>query len=391
MSDEPREVDVLVVGAGYAGSIMAERLASTGCRVHVIDRRDHIAGNAYDYRNEHGIRMHRYGPHLFHANSERVVEYLSRFTTWWPYEHRVLARVRDKLVPIPINRTTLNELYGLDLPDEAAAEAFLAARAEPVEYLRNSEDAVVSKVGRELYELFFRGYTTKQWARDPSQLNASVCARIPVRFNVDDRYFTDSHQALPADGYTAMFERILDHPNITVELGVTYADVRDRVRATHLVWTGAIDEFYGHRFGKLPYRSLRFELVTEATPDGERVQPVAQVNYPGLDVDYTRITEFAHLSDERHEVSTLAYEYPTDEGDPYYPVPAPENQELYARYEQLAKAELGVTFVGRLATYKYLNMDQVVGQALVAFDRLMARGGVPVAAAGGERGDACAS
>jgi UDP-galactopyranose mutase len=245
--------DTLVVGAGYAGSVMAERLASQrGQRVLVIDRRDHIAGNAYDYHDEHGVLVHRYGPHIFHTNAMKVVDYLSQFTDWRPYEHRVLANVDGMNVPMPINRTTINMLYGLGLEADEEVERFLADRAEPVDYIRTSEDVVVAKVGRELYEKFFRGYTRKQWQRDPSELHSSVCARIPIRTNTDDRYFTDAWQKMPADGYTAMFERILDHPGITVATSTDYYDVKDEIDYDHLVWTGPIDGFFDYRFGALP-------------------------------------------------------------------------------------------------------------------------------------------
>ena len=367
--------DVLVVGAGYAGSVTAERLASEGGqRVLVIDRRDHIAGNAYDYYDGHGVQVHRYGPHIFHTNSQKVVDYLSRFTEWRPYEHRVLARVDDKLVPMPINRTTVNELYGLGLETDADMERFLESRAEPVEYIRNSEDVVVAKVGRELYEKFFRGYTLKQWQRDPSELAASVCARIPIRTNVDDRYFTDSFQEIPVDGYTAMFERILDHPLIDVSVSTDYWDVRDEIEYAHLVYTGPVDKFFDYRFGALPYRSLEFELRNEPTPDGGFHQPVGSINEPSPDVPYTRTTEFRHISGQApHASSTLAVEYPRSEGDPYYPIPNDETRALYRRYEALGLDQPDVTFVGRLARYQYLNMDQVVGQALATAEKLLPR------------------
>src|SRR5688572_9433467 len=289
--------DTLVVGAGYAGSIMAQQLATRcGQRVLVIDRRDHIAGNAFDYYDEHGVQIHRYGPHIFHTKSMKVVEYLSQFTEWRPYEHRVVARVDGKLVPMPINRTTVNSLYGLELTTDEDVEQFLAERAEPVDYIRTSEDVVVAKVGRDLYEKFFRGYTRKQWQRDPSELHSSVCARIPVRTNTDDRYFTDEFQNMPADGYTAMFERLLDHPLIDVRTDTDYYDVAADISHHHLVWTGPIDGYFSNRFGALPYRSLEFELRTEPTPDGGFLQPTAQLNEPGEDVPYTRTTEFRHLS-----------------------------------------------------------------------------------------------
>jgi UDP-galactopyranose mutase len=369
------DYDVLVVGAGYAGSIMAERLASQrGLRVLVVDRRPHIAGNAHDYLDEHGVLVHAYGPHIFHTKSQGVVDYLSQFTEWTPYEHRVVAEVDGKHVPVPINRTTINELYGLDLRTDADVEAFYAERREPVEHVRTSEDTVVAKVGRDLYEKFFRGYTRKQWERDPSELHASVCGRIPVRTNTDDRYFADWHQALPSDGYTAMFERILAHPGVDVALGTSFEEIRDELDYGHLVYTGPIDGFFGNRFGRLPYRSLEWELRNEPTPDGGLLLPAGSINYPSEDVPHTRVTEFRRITGQSpHPSSTLAVEFPRTEGDPYYPIPRDDTRALYRRYEALAGELDDVTFVGRLARYQYLNMDQVVGQALSAFAKLSAR------------------
>jgi UDP-galactopyranose mutase len=366
--------DTLVVGAGYAGTIMAQQLATrAGQRVLVIDRRDHIAGNAHDYYDEHGVLVHKYGPHIFHTNSEKTVEYLSQFTDWRPYEHRVLANVDGMKVPMPINRTTINMLYGLSLTTDDEVAAFLAERAEPVDYIRTSEDVVVAKVGRELYEKFFRGYTRKQWQRDPSELHSSVCARIPIRTNTDDRYFTDSFQNMPRDGYTAMFERMLDHPNIDVAINTDYYDVAQELDYDHLVWTGPIDKFFDYRFGKLPYRSLEFELVNEPTPDGGYLLPSASVNEPSEDVPYTRRTEFRWMTgQERHDSTTYAIEYPRTEGDPYYPIPRDDTRALYHQYEALGHELPNVTFVGRLARYQYLNMDQVVGQALATAEKLIA-------------------
>ena len=374
--------DVLVVGAGYAGSVLAERLATqSGLSCLVIDRRDHIAGNAFDYYDEHGVLVHRYGPHIFHTNGKRIVDYLSDFTDWRSYEHKVVADVGGRTVPLPINRNTINQLYGLDLQTEEEVEAFYAERREPVEQIRNSEDAIVAKVGRDIYETFFRGYTRKQWQRDPSELHASVCARIPLRTTADDRYFGDWHQKMPADGYTAMFERILDQPGIDVALQTDFADVRDSVSYRYLIWTGPIDEYFGHRYGRLPYRSLEFDLKTVDTPDGSYALPTASTNYPSESVPYTRITEFRHLSgQDALPKSTLAYEYPRSEGPPYYPVPTDEARAQYKRYEALAADTPDVTFVGRLARYQYLNMDQVVGQALSTFDRLVEAGRLPLAA-----------
>ena len=359
--------DFLIVGAGFAGAVMAERLAAdAGKRVLIIDKRPHIAGNAYDERNAAGHLIHRYGPHIFHTNSDEVFDYLSRFTLWRPYEHRVLAQVRGKLVPIPINRTTINALYGLSLTSEEEVSDFLARRREPVDVIRTSEDVVISAVGRELYALFFEGYTRKQWGLDPSELDRSVTARIPTRTNTDDRYFTDVHQAMPAKGYTAMFGRMLAHPNIDVRLGVSHADVADLVSYDRLVWTGPIDEYFDCCFGELPYRSLRFEHRT--LPQSE-FQPTGTVNYPSETVAYTRITEFGHLTGEVSAQTSIVYEYPEATGDPYYPIPRPENQALFKRYEGLAQ-ETNTIFVGRLATYRYFNMDQVIGQALAVYRRL---------------------
>lgn len=361
--------DWLIVGAGFAGSVLAERLAEQRDeRVLLIDRRDHVGGNAHDCRDRAGMLIHRYGPHIFHTNSQRVLDHLSRFTAWRPYTHRVLGLVDGRLVPIPINRTTINTLYGLDLRTEEEVEAFFAARAEPVEPILTSRDVVVSRVGQELYEKFFAGYTRKQWGLDPTELDRSVTARVPVRANDDDRYFTDRFQCMPADGYTAMFRRMLDHPNITIELGTDFARLRHRRVARRIIYTGPVDEYFGHALGRLPYRSLHFE---HEILDTEWAQPVATVNYPQSEA-FTRITEWKHLTGQHHARTSIVREYPTAEGDPYYPVPRPENQALYKRYEALADETPDVWFVGRLATYRYYNMDQVVGQALATFDQIQA-------------------
>lgn len=369
--------DWLVVGAGFAGAVVAERLASQRHEtVLVIDRRDHVAGNAFDHLDAAGILIHRYGPHIFHTNADQVVEYLSQFTAWRDYEHRVLAQVDGQLVPIPINLDTINRLYGLTL-DSAGMEDFLAARREVPERIETSEDVVVAAVGRDLYEKFFQGYTRKQWGLDPSQLSKGVTARIPTRTNRDDRYFTDSFQKMPAEGYTRMFERMLDQPGITLRLGVDWAKLRLEGGFRRVVFTGPVDEYFDFRFGKLPYRSLRFAHVTE---DRVWAQPVAVVNHPQTE-DYTRITEYKHLTGQTHPKTSRSYEYPTDSGDPYYPVPRPENEALYQRYKALASATADVWFCGRLATYRYFNMDQVTAQALATFARIDAALG-PRSAAG---------
>lgn len=358
--------DYLIVGAGFAGSVLAERLASvSGKRVLICDKRNHIGGNAYDYYNEAGILVHKYGPHIFHTNSRDVFEYLSKFTSWRQYEHRVLASVDGQLVPIPINLETINKLYNMNLSSPQMSD-FLASVAEPCTEIRTSEDAVVSRVGRELYEKLFRNYTRKQWDLDPSQLDAAVTARLPVRTNRDSRYFTDTYQAMPLNGYTRMFENMLDHPNITVVLNADYRDIMAEVKYRAMIYTGPVDEFFDFRYGKLPYRSLHFKHETH---DRERFQEAPVVNFPNEHL-YTRVTEFKYLTGQVHPKTSIVYEYPRDEGDPYYPVPKSANQELYLKYKGAADAALGIHFVGRLATYKYYNMDQVTAQALSVFRKI---------------------
>lgn len=358
--------DYLIVGAGFAGSIVAERLATLdNKKVLIIDKRNHIAGNAYDYYNEQGILVHKYGPHIFHTNSADVFEHLSQFTEWRPYQHRVLAQVDGQLVPMPINLDTINKLYGLNLT-ALEVDDFLASMAEPREKIVTSEDVVVSKVGRELYEKFFRGYTRKQWGCDPSELDASVTARVPTRTNRDDRYFTDTFQAMPLHGYTRMFEKMLSHPNIKIMLNTDFREIINYVQFNELIYTGPIDEYFNYCYGKLPYRSLEFRLENHDVPV---YQPAPVINYPN-DNAYTRVTEFKYLTGQEHRKTTIVYEYPRAEGDPYYPVPRPENNVLYKKYQTLANSTKGVYFAGRLGTYKYYNMDQVVAQALTLYRKI---------------------
>lgn len=358
--------DYLIVGAGFAGSVLAERLATrSNKKVLIIDKRAHIAGNAYDHYNEEGILVHKYGPHIFHTNSKDVFDYLTQFTEWRSYEHRVLASVDGQLVPIPINLDTINQLYGLSLTSFELEDWFDSV-AEQVPVIKTSEDVVVSKVGRELYEKFFRNYTRKQWGMDPSELDKSVTSRVPTRTNRDNRYFTDSYQAMPLHGYTKMFENMLSHPNIKVMLNTDYKEIINMIPFKEMIFTGPVDEYFDYKFGKLPYRSLEFKHETLNT---ETFLPTAVVNYPN-EQPYTRITEFKYLTGQTHPKTSVVYEYPQADGDPYYPVPRPENAELYNKYKKLADQTPGVHFVGRLATYKYYNMDQVVAQALTLYKKL---------------------
>lgn len=358
--------DYLIVGAGFAGSTLAERLASQNKKVLLIDQRNHIGGNAYDHYNDDGILVHKYGPHIFHTNSKDVFNYLNKFTEWRSYEHHVLASVDGQLLPIPINLNTVNELYGLNLSSNQVDE-FYKSKAEPQDKIRTSEDVVVNQIGRELYEKFFKGYTKKQWDLDPSELDASVTSRIPIRTNKDNRYFTDTYQAMPLHGYTKMFEKMLEHKNIHVMLNTSYSDISDEVSFKKLIYTGPIDQYFNECYGKLPYRSIYFKFETI---DQQYYQSTGTINYP-MNQPYTRITDFKYLTGQKHAKTAIVFEFPTAEGDPYYPIPRPENAALYKRYQDRATQLENVFFTGRLGTYKYYNMDQVVAQSLTLFKKLM--------------------
>ncbi len=369
VSHQFKPSDILVVGAGFAGSVVARQLAESGYRVLIIEKRSHIGGNAWDMKDEHGILIHPYGPHIFHTNSEKVLRYLSRFTDWRFYEHRVLAEVGDQQLPLPINRTTINRLYGLNLTEEGVAD-FLNEVKEPISAIKTSEDVVLSSVGKDLCDLFFRGYTKKQWGLDLSELSAGVAARIPTRTNDDDRYFTDQYQLMPIDGYGAMFNRMLDHPLISVQCDIDYFEIKNNVQVKHTVYTGSIDAFFSHQYGKLPYRSLSFEHSHIPTCDS--YQQVGTVNYPNEHA-YTRITEFKKLTGQSASGTSIVKEFPQAEGDPFYPIPRPENDAIYKKYQTSAEQELNVTFVGRLAEYRYYNMDQVVASALSKADKIIGK------------------
>lgn len=374
--------NVLVVGAGISGATVARRAAEAGQRVLVVDRRDHVGGTCHDSVGAHGLRVSTYGPHFFHTNDERVWAFVQRFAEWVPWEHRVAAYVheQDAYVPVPVNRTTVNTLFGAGLADEAGTAAWLEAErrqggaaATPPQ---TSEQAAVSRVGRRLYDLIFRGYSLKQWGRDPAELDPSVLARIPVRTSEDDRCFTDVHQALPRQGYTALVTAMLDHPNIQVRTGTDYFAARGAGlgNAQRTVYTGPVDSYYAQAgLEPLQYRSLRFEWEEAEVEAPEAcVYPAAQVNFPSPRYPFTRITEYKHILRQRPaddaRVSVLAREYAQAGGEPFYPVPTARNAALYERYAAKAAVERDVLFVGRLATYKDLNVDQAIGAALAAAD-----------------------
>ena len=361
--------DFLIVGAGFAGSVLAERIASQlGKTCLVVERRNHIGGNAHDLYDRAGVLIHAYGPHYFRTNSQRIIDYLSQFTEWHKVEYKILSWTHGRFWQFPINLNTFEQLIGRPSTTEEM-EAKLAQWRVPIDNAKNSEEVIVSQVGWKLYEMFFKNYTRKQWQRDAKGLDPSVCGRIPIRTNRDDRYLSEKFQALPKDGYTAMFRKMLSHPNIEVRLNTNYREVRRHVRFGHLIFTGPIDEYFGHCFGRLPYRSLRFE--PETLPQ-EYFQPGMQVNYPN-DHEFTRIVEIKYATGQNLPSTTIVREYPQNFApgrEPYYPIPAPDAKALYSKYAERAVLEKNVSFVGRLATYRYYNMDQVVGMALAEFDRL---------------------
>lgn len=360
--------DYVIVGAGFSGCVLAERIVKElHKKVLIIEKRNHIGGNAYDYYNEDGILVHKYGPHIFHTNSKKVYDYLSQFTEWRMYEHRVLASVDGQKVPIPINLDTVNQLFGLNLSEKELEEFYESVR-EPINEINTSEEVIINKIGRQLYEKFFKYYTKKQWDLWPEDLDASVCARIPIRTNRDDRYFNDKYQIMPKYGYTELFKRMIDHPNIHVMLQTEFNQISKEIQFGKLIYSGPIDAYFDYKFGKLPYRSLDFKLETV---DSEFFQNVGTINFPN-EYDFTRITEFKYLTGQKTGKTVIAYEHPTSSGDPYYPIPRDENNQLYKKYREEAEKYDDVIFVGRLGTYKYYNMDQVIAQALTIFENQIA-------------------
>jgi len=358
--------DYLIVGAGFAGAVMAERLASQlNKKVLLVEKRNHIAGNAYDEYDEYGILVHRYGPHIFHTNSKEVFDYLSQFTEWIQYEHKVLAKIGNELYPIPINRLTINKLYNLNLETEDEVKNYFESVKEKRFPILNSEDIIVNQVGKDLFEKFFRHYTKKQWDLEAKELSPSVCGRIPVRTNDDNRYFTDKYQFMPKDGYTKMFEKMLNHKNIEVILDTDYKSILESVKFDKMIYTGPIDYFFDYKYGKLPYRSIKFEFKNLSQV---QFQETAQINYVNDSVLYTRIIEHKLLSQQNSDTTTISFEYPQKDGEPFYPIPTEENRNQYLLYKKESEKLNNVIFCGRLAEYQYYNMDQVVANTLKVFE-----------------------
>jgi UDP-galactopyranose mutase len=382
--------DFLIIGAGFSGLVIAERLASAGWKCVVADRRSHIGGNAHDRIDAAGVLIHPYGPHYFRTNSSRVLEYLSRFTSWHEVSYTIKSHTRGRFWSFPINLNTFEEFLGRESTSEEFTQ-WLGENKIPIETPGNSEEVIISQVGRELYELFFEGYTLKQWKRHPRDLDASVCGRIPIRTNRDNRYLTENFQALPQKGYTALFENLLESTaGIKLHLGIDFQEAKSRWKHKHLIFTGAIDEYFGRCYDPLPYRSLRFEhesFNAEELKARESIsgkpgfwQPAMQVNYPDADVPFTRIVEIKHATGQDIAATTILREFPKDwtpNDEPYYPIPAPDAREIYQKYAQLAAAEKNTSFIGRLATYRYYNMDQVTAMALTEADKLLANYGTP--------------
>ena len=399
-----KNVDFLIIGAGFSGLTLAERLTTQqGKRCLVVDKRNHIGGNAYDHYDSHGVLIHAYGPHYFRTNSPRIREYLSQFTQWHEVNYKILSQTDGRYWNFPINLNTFEQLIGRTSTSEEM-EAWLANKRVAIENPTNSEEVIISQVGWELYEKFFKGYTLKQWRRHPRELDASVCGRIPLRTNRDDRYLSDDFQALPKRGYTKLFENMIRAcgENLEVRLNTSYRDILPHVKFQNLVFTGPIDEFFDFQLGRLPYRSLRFEAES-FTPEAlasmdpqrsqatfpvppQHYQPAMQVNYPG-EQPFTRVVEIKHATGQNCPNTTIVREYPDDFGlgkEPYYPIPAPDSSALYKKYKELADHAAkepdgylpancgctGISFIGRLSTYRYYNMDQVIGMALNEFSKL---------------------
>jgi UDP-galactopyranose mutase len=368
-----KKYDCLIVGAGISGLVVAERMASVGYTSLVVDKRNHFGGNCYDYKDEAGVLIHKYGPHYFRASSDRITDYLSQFTEWMPTEYNIRSYTQGKFWNFPINLNTFETFLGRPSTTEEF-EAWIEEKRIPIEDPKNSEEVIISQVGWELYEMFFKGYTKKQWRMDPKELDKSVCGRIPIRTNRDDRYLREPFQALPTEGYTAMFQRMISSmgEKVEIKLETCWEEIKNQVNYRWLVYTGPIDKYFDNCYGPLPYRSLKAREETSGKTGFW--QPTMQINYPDVSVPFTRIVEIKHATCQDTPYTTIVREFPADytEGsEPYYPVPFQESKDLYAKYKALADKEEKVSFTGRLATYRYYNMDQVVGMALVEAEKII--------------------
>lgn len=362
--------DVAIVGAGFTGLTMAERFSSIGRKVIVIESRDHIGGNAHDYFDEHGIVIHKYGAHIFHTNDKNVYDYLSNFTEWREYIHRTSAYADGKIVPFPINSETLEILYGKEALKNGV-QKYLDSVKVNIPQPKNAEENIISRMGWDLYEKFFKGYTEKQWGREPSELSPVVTSRIPIRYDRDDRYFSDKYQVMPKYGYDHMFWNMVNSGKFPVMLNTDWHKIQDEIDHRHLIYTGPIDRYFDYKYGKLPYRSIDFKFTFHRK---EHFQPVASVKYSSKEFPFTRRIEFKYITGQEHPYTVTSEEFPKAEGDPFYPVPAEDAQEIYKKYQKEAEKNPEVRFIGRLASYRYYNMDQVVASALSEFKRLRESG-----------------
>lgn len=371
----PDTYDYVIVGAGFGGLVTAERLGAAGHRCLVIERRDHIGGNCFDKRDRNGLLYHAYGPHYFRTNFAAVRDYLTHFTEWREVEYKVQSFAQGRHWSFPINLGTYRQLTNSAAATQQDFEAYLARSRVKIAEPKTSEEAILASAGPELYELFFKGYTSKQWGRPASELDASVCRRIPIRTSLDERYFEDAFQALPRQGYTAMFENMFDRSGAELRLGTDYRSILPHLRYKHLIYTGPLDEYFGCKWGRLPYRTLGFSVdeIAEVKSATGFAQNVLQINFPGNEA-HTRTVELKHITGQQSAGTNVVREFPAEyrpgKSEPYYPIPGTESQQLAERYRALAAKEKNVTFLGRLATYRYLNMDQIVAAALQAAERL---------------------
>mgnify|MGYP000510094106 CR=1 FL=1 len=356
--------DIIVVGAGLAGCVSSRILADNGFSVLLVEKRKHVAGQCYDYKNQLGITVHQYGPHIFHTNDRSIWDYVNRFADFNGYQHRVLSYINGGYVPYPVNRNTINNLFGTCLSNDEI-QAFLKEKASPFTQYSNDNFAMAVKaqIGEALYHWLVENYTRSQWECEPEELSAELAGRIPVRHNGDGRYFTDKYQGLPIGGYTKMIEKILDHKNIKILMGCDYFEIADQIQADLTVYTGELDRFFDYRSGRLEYRSVRIDQQDLLL---DEFQPAAVVNYPN-DYDYTRITEFKKMTLEQSKHTTICYEYPLASGDPFYVVPSQDNmrkRDGYLNEVQRLESQGKHLFIGRLAQYCYYNMDEVISSAI---------------------------